>query len=238
MTRINAATTTVVMALIFAQISWLPLSAQTAGPDPAAPAGEQSKQPERILTPAEKQEKAQRRICKVQICSIFSTQDPQGADIDCPIVKTWREEDIEDILSGGKLVWPWGKARCTTQLKLRRATLAAASGEDGAIVKLEKHTITCSLDLKSDGASYDVKIDMTPEVTFRGGKAVSARINWGAIDAPMLAYSVLWPGAKLDNSLNVLGRQVVEMTNEFMSKKCAAVKDALPKRVSLSPAPK
>jgi hypothetical protein len=191
----------------------------------------------RVLTPEEKAEKAQRRVCKVQICSIFSTKDPQGADIDCPIIKTWREEDIEEIL-GGKLDWPWGKARCTTQLKLNRATLAAAASEDSVTVKLGTHTIVCSLDLKSDEGSYDVKVDMTPEVTFEGGKAVSASINWGAIDAPMLAYSVIWPGATLDNSLNVLGGQVVKMTNEFMGKKCAALQDILPKRASYSPMPR
>ena len=79
---------------------------------------------------------------------------------------------------------------------------------------------------------------MTPEVTFEGGKALSARINWGAIDAPLLAYSVIWPGAKLDNSLNVLGGRVVKMTNEFMGKKCAALQDVLPKRASYSPMPR
>jgi len=211
---------------------------QPAEPCPAPPASEQVQKPKRILTPEEKAEKAQRRICKVQICSIFSTKDPEGADIDCPIVKTWREEDIEEILGGGKLDWPWGKARCTAQLKLNRATLAAAAGADGATARLEKHTITCSLDLKSDGESYDVRVDITPEVTFKGGKATGARINWGAIDAPMLAYSMIWPGATLDNSLNVLGGQVVKMTNEFMSKKCDVVKDALPKRASFSPVPR
>jgi hypothetical protein len=218
----------------------LPIAAsaqQPAEPYPAPPATEKAKKPKRILTPEEKAEKAQRRICKVQICSIFSTKDPQGADIDCPIVKTWREEDIEDIL-GGKLDWPWGKARCTAQLKLNRAVLVAAADADGTVAKLEKHTITCSLDLKSDEESYDVKIDISPEVTFAGGKAKSARMNWGAIDAPMLAYSVIWPGAKLDNSLNVLGGQVVKMTNEFMGKKCDALKDILPKRASYSPVPR
>ncbi len=80
-------------------------------------------------------------------------------------------------------------------------------------------------------------MDIKPEVTFAGGKATGARINWGAIDAPMLAYSVIWPGATLDNSLNILGGQVVKMANEFMGKKCNAVKDALPKRASYSPKP-
>lgn len=187
-----------------------------------------------MLTPEEKAEKAQRRICKIQICSIFSTKDAEGADIDCAIVKTWREEDIESILSGGKLNWPWGKARCTTQLKLKRSMLAAAASEEGTTAKLDKHTISCSLDLKSDEETYDIKVDIAPEVTFKGGRATAGRMNWGSVDAPTLAYSVIWPGAALDNSLNILEGALVEMINEFMGKKCRDVKDQLPLRASTS----
>lgn len=202
-------------------------AAQTPAGDPAAPA---LAKPKHVLTPEEAREKAQRKICKIQICGIFASRAAEGPDVDCPIVKTWRESDIEDIISGGKLDWPWGKARCATRLRLKRSVLAAAAGEDGITAKLDTLSIACSLDLKSEGQSYDVKVDMTPEVTFKGGRAVSAQINWGAIDAPLLAYGVIWPGAKLDNSLNVLGGQVVKMTNEFMGRKCAALKDetALP----------
>jgi hypothetical protein len=199
------------------------------------PDGEEVNKPKRVLTPEEKAEKAQRRVCKIQICSVLSSRDLEGADIDCPVVKTWREEDIEDIL-GGQIDWPWGKARCSTQLKLSRAMLARAAGEDGVKAKLDKHTIHCSLDLKSEGQTYDVKVDIQPEVTFKGGKATAAQIHWDNVEAPMLAYSVIWPGATLDNSVNVLGGQIVKMINEFMGKKCGEVKDQLPMRASVSPA--
>ena len=225
------------LAILSILLPALPARAQQPSePYPAPPAEKKPEKPERILTPEERQEKAQRRICKIQICSIFSTKEPEGPDIDCPIVKTWREEDIEDIIAGGKLDWPWGKARCSTRLKLSRAMLAAAASDVGTVAKLDTHTISCVLDLKSGGDTYDVKVDIAPEVTFKGGKAASARMNWGAIDAPMLAYSVIWPGAGLDNSLNVLGGEIVKMTNEFMGKKCSEVRDALPMRASVSPA--
>ena len=211
------------------------LAQQPTVPYPAPPASGEKTKPKRILTPEEKAEKAQRKICKVEICSIFSSQDPKGADINCPVVKTWREDDIEDILAN-QFDWPWGKARCSTQLKLKRSVLAAAASDDGISAKLDTHTISCSLDLKSDGATYDVMIDIAPEVTFKGGKATAAKIDWGEIDAPMLAYSVIWPGAKLDNSLNVLQSQIVKMINEFMGRKCGEVKDQLPMRASFSPA--
>ncbi len=228
--------TGLVYAVLFALCGVALVSAQAANSAETVPAAvvQKSEKPKRVLTPEELAEKAQRRICKIQICSIFSTRDPKGADIDCPIVKTWREEDIANILSGGKLDWPWGKARCTTQLKLSRAMLAAAASEDGTQAKLDKHTITCSLDLKSEGENYDVQVDITPEITFKGGKATAGRMNWGSIDAPMLAYSVIWPSAKLDNSLNVLQSPLIDMINEFMSKKCGEVKDQLPLRASVT----
>lgn len=221
--------------LVLGVLLAMPALAQQQGvPYPEEPKGEDTDKPKRILTPEEKAEKAQRRVCKVQICSIFSSKDPEGADIDCPIVKTWREDDIEEIL-GNKFDWPWGKARCSTQLKLKRAVLAAAASEKGITTTLDTHTIHCSLDLKSEGETYDVKVDIAPEVTFRGGQATNAQIHWGTIDAPMLAYSVIWPGATLDNSVNVLEGQIVKMINEFMGRKCREVKDQLPMRASVSP---
>ena len=50
----------------------------------------------------------------------------------------------------------------------------------------------------------------------------------------MLAYSVLWPGTQLDNSVNILEGTLVEMVNEFMGKKCGEVKDQLPLRASVT----
>lgn len=221
----------VALALVIAYS--LPALAQQQGePYSAPPAEEEKKKPERVLTPEEKAEKAQRHVCKVRICTIFASQDPVGPDIDCPIVKTWREEDIEEIL-GKTFDWPWGKARCSTQLKLKRSVLAAAASEDGIKTKLDTHTIACSLDLKSDGETYDVKVDIAPEVTFKGSRATAAQIHWGKVEAPMLAYSVIWPGTGLDNSVNVLQGQIVKMINEFMGRKCGEVKDQLPLRASL-----
>ena len=213
-----------------------PASAQTSGADEQTPQTEKEKveTPKRVLTPEEKAEKAARRGCKIQICSILSTKDPEGGDIDCAIVKTWREEDIEDMIAGGKLDWPWGKARCTTQLKLKRSMLAAAASDPETTAKLDKHTISCSLDLKSDEETYDIEVDIEPEVTFKGGRATAGRMNWGTVDAPMLAYSVIWPGAALDNSLNILQGPLVEMINEFMGNKCRDVKDQLPLRASVT----
>ena len=55
----------------------------------------------------EKAEKEARKACKNKICDILATKNPQGDDVACDIVKTWREADITKIF-GGRIDWPWG----------------------------------------------------------------------------------------------------------------------------------
>lgn len=188
-----------------------------------------AKAKKRVLTPEEKREKELRKACKIRICDIFASREAVGDDVRCNIIKTWREEDIEEILSGGRIDWPWGRARCTAELSLARKMLAAAMGDEH-VAKLKPHTVRCSLDRKSEGQTYDVTMTIAPEVTFKKGRAAKAQVNWGDIDAPVLAYGVLWPGAKLDNNLNVLEGQVVKMINEFVTAKCKEVANELPSR--------
>lgn len=191
-------------------------SAPTAG-DAAAP-----KEPE--LTPEEKAEKEARRACKVDICRVLASKDPNGADISCDIVKTWREASITNML-GGQIDWPYGKAVCQSKLVLKREALAKAMSEAKYDVTLPTQKLSCTLAQKKDGEPYKVEVAIAPKVTFENGKAVGAQLNWGEASAPMLVYALIYAGTGLDNQTNVLGPQVVRMVNEFATKKCAEVKD-------------
>src|SRR5262245_14375500 len=42
----------------------------------------------------EKAEDEARKVCKAKICEIIATRDPNGDNVSCDIVKTWREEDM------------------------------------------------------------------------------------------------------------------------------------------------
>ena len=44
------------------------------------------------LTPEELQERERRKDCKVRICSAFHVRKPDGSDIACNVLKTWRKE--------------------------------------------------------------------------------------------------------------------------------------------------
>jgi len=181
------------------------------------------------LTPEERAEKQARKACKIKICDILATKDPQGDDVSCDIVKTWRESDITKML-GGRFDWPWGKAVCQSKLDIKREQLVNAMTQAKYEVALPEQKVSCTLAQKSEAEPYAVGVSIAPKVTFDNGKAMSARLNWGEASAPMLTYALIYAGTGFDNSTNVLGPEVVRMVNEFTGKKCKRVKDDLPSR--------
>jgi hypothetical protein len=179
------------------------------------------------LTPEERAEKQARKACKVKICDILATKDPQGDDVACDIVKTWREADITKML-GGRFDWTWGKAVCQSKLEVKREALVKTMTEANYDVVLPEQKLRCTLAQKSEGEPYSVEVSIAPKVAFENGKAVSARLNWGEAKAPMLAYALIYASTGLDNSANVLGPEVTRMVSEFTIKKCSKLKEDLP----------
>ncbi|MEX1060506.1 MAG: hypothetical protein WED13_05745, partial [Methyloceanibacter sp.] len=193
-----------------------------ADDDGAPPAATATPEAKRELTPEELAEKEARKACKAKICDIIATRDPNGDDVSCDIVKTWREEDIAKML-GDKIGWPWGKAVCQSKLELARKPLALAMSEAQYEIVMPAQTVHCTLAQKAEGEPYVVEVTLTPKVKFEDGKAIEAAINWGEATAPMFIYPLIYAGTGLDNSANVLGPEVVRMVNEFTTKKCAEV---------------
>ena len=197
--------------------------ASTSPSEAAPPAGDSGKD---HLTAEELAEKQARKACKVKICDILGTKDPQGDDVACDIVKTWREQDITKML-GGRFDWTRGKAVCQSKLEVKREALVKAMTEANYEVVLPEQKVRCTLAQKSAGEPYAVDISIAPKAAFENGKAVSARLNWG--EAKALAYALIYAGTGLDNSANILGPEVTRMVNEFTTKKCAKLKDDMPR---------
>ena len=214
-----------------ALLSWSPVFAADESASEPAPPPEQAASPapeaKRELTPEELAEKEARKACKAKICDIIATRDPDGDDVSCDIVKTWREEDIAKML-GDKIGWPWGKAVCQSKLELARRPLALAMSEAQYEIVMPAQTVRCTLAQKTEGEPYAIEVTMAPKVKFENGKATEATINWGEATAPMFVYPLIYAGTGLDNSANALGPEVVRMVNEFTTKKCAEVKAELP----------
>ena len=73
---------------------------------------------------------------------------------------------------------------------------------------------------------------MSPKVKFKDWKATEATVNWGPAPAPLLIDPLIYAGAGLDNSTNVLRPEVVRLVNGFITKKCAELKAELSTRQS------
>jgi hypothetical protein len=179
--------------------------------------------PEPELTPEEKAEKEQRKACKIALCTVFHNKQPANGTVACNVLKSWRKEQLTKMVSKGGASWPWGNARCTTDLKFDRETLIKSQTSPTFDADFGRHDITCELDRETD--KYTIKIEMTPKVTFKDGKAVKASLNWGKIEAPALAKSALWSATAADNTFGVLQKTVVEDINDFIGIKCLEVKD-------------
>lgn len=171
----------------------------------------------------EKKEREIRRVCAVAVCSTLHNQKPATGNVTCSLLKTWRKEKLVKIMSKGKITWPWGDARCIGDMKLDRATLIKGMTEPEFEAQFEKHDIRCELEAEKE--KYEVKLQIAPKVTFKQGKAVKAKLNWGKIEAPKLAKTALWSATAADNSFGVLQSIVVDDINDFIQTKCMEVKE-------------
>lgn len=201
--------------LVLALLAALPTLAPAQAPKPAT-----TSMPE---TEQEKQEHASRRQCALALCSTLHNHKPDTGDVSCSVQKTWRKEVLVKILSKGKVTWPWGYARCMTDLKFDRAELIKSMTLPEFEAKFDTHHIRC--ELEGEKEKYEVKLQVQPKVTFKQGKAVKASLNWGKIEAPALARTALWSATAADNSFGVLQSTLVEDINDFIQTKCMEAKE-------------
>lgn len=194
-----------------------PAGAQDA--KPADPALEE-------LTPAELAEREGRKACKIEICSAFHLRKPEGPDITCNVLKSWRKEQLQKMIERAKVSWPWGPVKCVADIKLKRADLIKAMGDKTYVAQLDAHEVNCEVDRDKE-APAKISFSFAPKVTFEGGKATKASLNWGKIEAPTLVKGAMWTATATDNTFNVLQSTLVEDINEFITTKCDEVKDAL-----------
>lgn len=202
------------VGLIFG-VATEPATAQA--PKPAEPALEE-------LTPAELAEREGRKACKVEICSAFHLRKPEGPDITCNVLKSWRKEHLQRMVERAKVSWPWGQVKCIADIKLKRSDLIKAMGDKTYVAQLDNHEVNCEVDRDKE-APAKISFSFAPKVTFQGGKATKASLNWGKIEAPTLVKGAMWTATATDNTFNVLQSTLVEDINQFISDKCLEVKD-------------
>ena len=178
------------------------------------------------LTPEELKEREARKGCKVAICAAFRNRKPDGGDISCNVIKSWRKEQLSKMVEKAKVSWPWGQVKCTAPIRLKRDVLIKAMTEPVYEATLDKHKVVCEVEREKDG-NAEIKFEFTPKVWFENGKATKATLNWGAIEAPTLVKGTMWTATATDNTFNVLQSTIVEDINDFIDNKCDEVKDEI-----------
>jgi hypothetical protein len=172
-------------------------------------------------------EKDGRKACKIQICSALRSKKVEGADISCNVVQTMPKAGLNKMLEKGHVSWPWENVHCQSDIKLKRAVLVSAMTQPKYEAAFEPTTVTCEIERGPTADKYVFKVSLTPKVTFENGKATAAELQWGELEAPLLAKGVLWPITGLDNKTGMLSGKFSEMVNDFANKKCDEVKDQL-----------
>jgi hypothetical protein len=175
------------------------------------------------LTPEEKAEREARKDCKVRICAAFHNRKPDGGDVACSVLKTWRKEQLSKMLEKAKVSWPWGRVRCSTNVSLKRDLLIKSMSEEKHEGALDTHKVACEVE-REGAEKAEIKFEFTPKVTFEKGKAVKAVLGWGKVEAPSLIKGAMWTATATDNTFNVLQSTVVDDINDFIGPKCDEVK--------------
>jgi hypothetical protein len=200
-------------------------TALMAGPGAVTAQDVKKDEPPAIVeTEEEKLERDGRRKCAAALCSTLHNKKPADGQVSCSLRKTWRKEALSKILSKAKVSWPWGDTRCASDITIDRAVLMKAMAGPELEVQFEPYAARCTVD--TDKSKYEITAEVRPKVTFKDGKAIKASLNWGKLEAPTLANSVLWPLTAADNKVGVLQGTIVEDINEFITTRCMEVKEA------------
>jgi hypothetical protein len=174
------------------------------------------------LTPEEKAERDGRKVCKVAICAALRNRQP-GADIACSITKSLRKEQLTKIVSKAKVSWPWGRVVCKSDVKASRDMLIKAMTEPKLEAEFDQHKVTCTVEREKDGPA-EISAELKPKITFEGGKATKAALQWGKVDGPTVIKGAMWTATAADNTLGVLQSMIVDDVNDFVTAKCDEVK--------------
>lgn len=206
-------------AILVAPLAGTPVMAQVAGSTGAAVP------PVRIvdLSPDELAERDARKGCKIKICAAIHNKKAEAGDIACSVLKSWRKEQLSKMLQKAKVSWPWGRVKCSADIKLKRDLLLKATADERHEATLDPHKVVCEVE-RENATPAEINVQFTPKVTFEKGKAVKAELGWGKIEAPTLLKGAMWTATATDNTFNVLQSTVVEDINEFIGPRCDEVK--------------
>jgi hypothetical protein len=176
------------------------------------------------LTEEEKKEQEIRKACKLKLCDIVLNRRADGPDVTCHVVKTWHKERLDEVMQKGKLSWPWGLARCNSDIRIERAMLLSSLAGPRHEAEIGKHHARCEVEREGGKERLQLTFEVSPKVTFENGRATKAKLNWGSVQGSATAKGALATASVIDNSFNVLQGTLIEEINDLLGPKCAEVK--------------
>jgi hypothetical protein len=156
-------------------------------------------------------------VCDARLCRILQEKTPAGEELKCALTKTWAKSTIKEGDQPG-LTWGFGDARCSVELNISRASIAAAVTSGKFKLWLPPHTAHCVIE--QDGQLKPIKATVAPKIVFKDGRADKIWINLTQIDGPASITGWLSSGAQLSDRVGIFHRAMVKSVNGYIYKHC------------------
>jgi hypothetical protein len=168
--------------------------------------------------PPDTPEKAQLKACEKAMCVIVTKKEAKGADLACKLTKSWTKDQIKDGVKKKQFSWGLGDARCHLDVKLSRLAIVNAMTKPEQVLEFGPHAVKCMAD--RDGAPTPINVNLSPKVTFKGGKAVSVVLAVKEIEAPGVIKTAIWSAATLNDKVGIFQKDILKGINEFTGSTC------------------
>jgi len=159
------------------------------------------------------------QACEQRLCALLQQKDAKGEDLKCALTKTWAKSTIKEA-DQASLQWGFGDARCTVQINISRALIAAALTSGGKEHKfwVPPHTANCIVE--EGGVARPLTATLAPKIVFKDGKAEKVWVNLISVEGPVGIKGTLVAAAELTDKVGIFHRPMLKSVNRFIHRHC------------------
>jgi hypothetical protein len=171
--------------------------------------------------PPDTPDKVQLKACEKAMCTMVTKKELKGADLACKLSRNWTKDQIKDGVKKKQFSWGLGDARCTLEVSISRAAIINAMTKPEQVLDFGPHAVKCVAE--KDGKDTPINVNLSPKVTFKGGKAVSATLSVKEIEAPGMIKTAIWSAATLNDKVGIFQKDILKAINEYTGPKCTEI---------------
>jgi hypothetical protein len=165
----------------------------------------------------DKGEKDRLAACERDLCGILVKKEA-GGDLQCALQKTWAGKAIKEGVEQKKLTWGFGDVRCNLDLKVSRQEMIDALTKPEYEFKLGSNTVRCEVEREKE--VMKISVALAPKFKFKDGKATTAWLGIGTIEAPAVLKGAIWTAAQLEDTFGIVHSDLIREINEFVYQRC------------------